>query len=138
MQRAFHFTAEEEEENDNRERAEDFGAKKNQCVGICVAQQTTQLRTKDAKKAARKNTVRRLKVRLERNDWRCELSGVKLQPDCFSIDHIVPLVKGGEHVYENMQIVHPIVNTMKGTLGMAEFIEWCRLVADQHSSEGNV
>lgn len=31
-----------------------------------------------------------------------------------SIDHIVPMSKGGGHVWENVQVAHIICNTEKG------------------------
>jgi 5-methylcytosine-specific restriction endonuclease McrA len=32
----------------------------------------------------------------------------------FHVDHIVPICKGGEHTYANVQPAHPICNISKG------------------------
>lgn len=52
-----------------------------------------------------------------------------LTPDVANLDHIMPIAKGGNNVIENLQVVHCIINRMKGTLTNREFITWCRLVA---------
>lgn len=33
----------------------------------------------------------------------------------FHVDHIIPLARGGEHTYENVQPAHPRCNTRKGS-----------------------
>ena len=74
-------------------------------------------------------TTARLRQLIEQSGYRCMLSGVKLDPDEASLDHSIPLSKGGEHNMSNVQIVHSAVNRMKGTMDKAEFIEWCRKIA---------
>ncbi len=61
--------------------------------------------------------------------FRCALSGVEMQPDDASVDHVVPLSKGGEHSMNNIAIIHMVVNRMKGDMNHAEFIRWCTLIA---------
>ena len=61
------------------------------------------------------------------------MSGAKLNPDMFSLDHIVPLARGGSHDASNIQFVHPVINAMKGTLSVQEFVGWCKLVAENLS-----
>ncbi|MEX0718369.1 MAG: HNH endonuclease signature motif containing protein [Planctomycetaceae bacterium] len=60
---------------------------------------------------------------------RCALTGRGLTPETSSLDHIVPIRCGGEHVIENTQVLHGDVNRAKGSLTNAEFIQLCREVA---------
>lgn len=64
--------------------------------------------------------VRRPKV-YARDLWICQLCGDPVDPSakypnvmCASLDHIVPLAKGGEHSYENTQLAHALCNSLKG------------------------
>jgi hypothetical protein len=41
----------------------------------------------------------------------CEADGV--DPEDFHVDHVVPLVRGGEHSYANTQLAHPPCNMRK-------------------------
>ena len=74
-------------------------------------------------------TAKRLLELIERQEYRCALSGEKLTPKTASLDHKEPLSRGGEHNMANVQIVHRFVNRAKGTMSQAEFIEMCRKVA---------
>jgi hypothetical protein len=65
---------------------------------------------------------------LERQQYRCALSGRKLTPQTASLDHIVPIRDGGAHVLENAQVLDNQVNRAKGSLTTAEFIRLCREV----------
>ncbi len=100
-----------------------------------VGQCTPATESQAARKKLRVQTTRQLRERIERIGWRCELSGAKLTADTFSLDHIVPLAYGGSHDASNIQFVHPIVNAMKGTLSMREFVGWCKLVAEHKGGE---
>lgn len=76
-----------------------------------------------------KVTARSLYQLLIRQDKRCAISGVELTTETVSIDHIVPLSKGGEHVMQNVHLVHRVINRMKGTMGHEELLDWCRKIA---------
>ena len=67
---------------------------------------------------------------LERQGFRCNLTGVPLTPDTASIDHIIPLSKGGSHTKANAQIILNSVNQAKGSMTQSEFVEMCRLVVE--------
>lgn len=67
---------------------------------------------------------------LERQEFRCNLTGVPLTPDTASIDHIIPLSKGGSHTKANAQIILNSVNQAKGSMTQSEFVEMCRLVVE--------
>lgn len=40
------------------------------------------------------------------------------------IDHRTPLSRGGEHAFDNLQMICQICNRAKGALTEAEFLEW--------------
>lgn len=68
--------------------------------------------------------------KLAKQQYRCHLSGVLLDVDDASLDHIVPLSRGGTHTIDNIAIVHAAINRMKGTMSEDEFIGWCRKVVE--------
>lgn len=77
-------------------------------------------------KTATREELRRL---VEKQGYKCALSGVGLEPVTSEIDHVVSVADGGGHGVDNLQVLHKVVNRMKGTMGNEEFIHWCRLVA---------
>lgn len=57
----------------------------------------------------------------ERDGWMCQLCGEPVtdglhytHPMCATLDHIVPIALGGEHVQENVQLAHMRCNSRKG------------------------
>ncbi len=70
---------------------------------------------------------------LEWQDYRCALTGRRLSPEEASLDHIVPVRDGGEHVIENTQILHRDINRAKSILSNGEFIAMCRDVVSHLS-----
>ena len=66
---------------------------------------------------------------LEKQQYRCALSGRTLTPETASLDHIQPLSRGGLHDLSNIWIVDHQVNAAKGSLTAEEFIQLCREVA---------
>lgn len=78
-----------------------------------------------------KVTAKRLRVLVERQSFKCALSGQEITPDWAALDHITPKSEGGRHTMGNVQWVDPRVNTMKGTMGQSEFISLCVAVAKQ-------
>lgn len=66
----------------------------------------------------------------------CALTGEKLTPENASLDHIIPISRGGTHTIENAQMLLYEVNRMKGTLTNDEFIELCAKVAAKSSFLG--
>jgi 5-methylcytosine-specific restriction endonuclease McrA len=73
---------------------------------------------------------------LERQKYRCALTGRPLTPELASLDHIVPVRCGGEHQIENAQVLHRNVNRAKTTMTNEEFISLCREVV-KHTARQN-
>jgi 5-methylcytosine-specific restriction endonuclease McrA len=49
----------------------------------------------------------------ERDQGICGICRELADVDDFHVDHIIPLAKGGEHSYENVQVAHPSCNRAK-------------------------
>lgn len=63
---------------------------------------------------------------LERQRFRCALTGERLSPDNAALDHIKPICRGGNHTIWNMQALTDTANRAKGSLTQDEFIQLCR------------
>jgi 5-methylcytosine-specific restriction endonuclease McrA len=70
-----------------------------------------------------------LRELLHQQNFRCALTGERLTPTNFALDHIVPIADGGEFTAANSQLVLKSVNRAKNTMSEEEFIEMCRKVA---------
>lgn len=49
-----------------------------------------------------------------RSDGVCGICGTHVGINEFTIDHIIPLSRGGAHVFSNLQVAHARCNTSKG------------------------
>lgn len=64
----------------------------------------------------------------ERDGWKCHLCGCKVPKvagtarnmDGATVDHLVPLAQGGEHVWENVALAHRRCNISRGARGVAQ------------------
>lgn len=70
--------------------------------------------------------VNRLEV-FERDEWACAICNTQVDPTLSypdpmsaSLDHRIPLAKGGEHTYNNSQCTHLFCNESKGARLIAE------------------
>jgi 5-methylcytosine-specific restriction endonuclease McrA len=50
---------------------------------------------------------------LNRSRGICGICGLSVDAEDFHVDHVVPLARGGEHSYENVQAAHPRCNASK-------------------------
>ena len=72
---------------------------------------------------------------LEQQRYRCAMTGRQLTPSTASIDHCVPIARGGRHSPDNLQIVHKDVNAAKNTMTPEEFVAMCVEVAKYHANQ---
>jgi 5-methylcytosine-specific restriction endonuclease McrA len=70
--------------------------------------------------------TRDIREMLEGQGRRCALTGRELTPENCSLDHVLPLTKGGEHSPSNAQLVTMEVNKAKGMMTEEEFIQLCK------------
>lgn len=61
------------------------------------------------------------RVVFERDGWICQLCGEPVDPDLrapdpesASLDHRIPIARGGDHTYDNIQLAHFGCNARKG------------------------
>lgn len=110
----------------------DYGDKRRSyCSDICAAQRKRQAERKY--KRGRENHRRRARMLglpyepvsriavAARDSWKCgicrrPISRKAKWPDmmCLSLDHIVPMSRGGGHTYSNVQAAHFMCNSLKG------------------------
>lgn len=69
---------------------------------------------------------------LEKQQYRCAISGLPLTPDTMALDHKVPRSAGGTETLDNYQFVRADVNAMKGSMGMRQFIGICKQIASRY------
>lgn len=62
------------------------------------------------KGATKHENVDREKV-YEREGGRCHICGRRVSRAHFTLDHLVPLIRGGEHTYANVRIAHGRCNS---------------------------
>lgn len=72
---------------------------------------------------------------LEKQDYRCALTGRELTPDDIAVDHIIPISCGGDFSIKNSQLVSKSVNRAKHTMSQEEFITLCRSVSETQRSK---
>ncbi|MEX0678358.1 MAG: HNH endonuclease [Pirellulales bacterium] len=82
----------------------------------------------DGEKELERIKVPEIMALLERQNFRCALTGQRLTPSNASLDHVIPVSRGGAHAIENMQVVLTSVNHAKGTMTQDEFIQLCHEV----------
>ena len=75
-----------------------------------------------------KITASGLQTLVEKQGYRCALTGRSLDPDTASVDHVVPLSRGGVNRMSNVQVLHIDVNKAKGAMTTDEFIDLCKEV----------
>jgi hypothetical protein len=65
---------------------------------------------------------------VESQSYACALTGWPLKPETASLDHQIPVSRGGDHELSNLQVLDYRVNKAKGTMTNEEFIDMCRAV----------
>lgn len=49
-----------------------------------------------------------------RDNWRCHICGGHVTPQTWSLDHLIPLVHGGNHTPDNVALAHRRCNSRRG------------------------
>ncbi len=98
-------------------------------VWLLWKRESRRQRVQQRKRHSHVLTIRAAQVILERQEYRCALSGVALSPEDLALDHIVPVSEGGDFSAANAQFVSKVVNRAKHTMSQQEFILMCRRVA---------
>lgn len=80
-------------------------------------------------------TTTSLRALLERQGYRCALTGEAMTPEDCSLDHKIPLSRGGPHSIDNVQFITNSVNKLKAEMTDAEFIAVCEAVV-RHAKGG--
>jgi 5-methylcytosine-specific restriction endonuclease McrA len=78
-------------------------------------------------------TAKMIMELIERQEFRCALSGRLLTPETASLDHRIPLSRGGTHQLGNLWVVDHQVNAAKGSLTVDEFVAICREVTTRQA-----
>jgi hypothetical protein len=61
-----------------------------------------------------------MRVLFERDGGRCGICGKKVEKAVASVDHILPISKGGLHSYANVRLAHQLCNYRRGNRGAAQ------------------
>lgn len=74
----------------------------------------TKIRRKRAIRGTQVEPVNREAV-AQRDGWRCGICGGKVDRKTWSLDHVIPLSRGGSHTYDNVVLAHRSCNSRRGT-----------------------
>lgn len=108
---------------------------KRTCSDECATQYTTRTdTTRSDRRRARLRKVRHetivRKTVYERDRWICGICGEAINPHAkypdrmsASLDHVIPIIKGGTHTMDNVQAAHWICNVHKGTKDSEEVLD---------------
>lgn len=75
------------------------------------------------KQKREKYTVEERKIFYDKSNGHCQLCGRKISLDSMTLDHVIPLSKGGKDTMENIQSACSICNRMKTDILPMEFME---------------
>jgi hypothetical protein len=106
------------------------GPKRINFIAYCAwLHRTRHSKPKNQKRRTFKNrdvlTLGELKSILDAQNYRCALSGEELTPENVALDHIVPVIEGGDFIASNCQLVTSAVNRAKNTMSERDFIAMC-------------
>lgn len=94
-----------------------FHTKERFCSQVCCHRYWAKLN--NAKRRAQKKGAAILEMIelglvAERDGWRCHICKGKVAVDEASVDHLIPLSKGGDHSWENVALAHKRCNSRRG------------------------
>ncbi len=74
----------------------------------------SELRSEARRRGARVGDTISRPEAYERFNGLCHICGGAVSRDKFEIEHVIPIIKGGEHSWSNIAIAHPKCNRSKG------------------------
>jgi hypothetical protein len=89
------------------------------CSDTCKRRDDASNYSRRVRRAPKRERVE-LKLVAERDGWRCHICQRRVTRDDWSIDHLVPLIVGGNHTYDNVALAHFNCNTKRGWRGPAQ------------------
>lgn len=63
----------------------------------------------------------------------CAISGLKLNNENVSVDHIIPLSKGGTNHKDNLRLVHIDINRIMLDYTDEEFFNFCKMIVNNNN-----
>lgn len=100
--------------------------RRNRSAGYSEAKRASDQRRRAVKLAAKTEQFTNPEI-FERDGWRCGICGKKVNkslaypnPLSPSLDHVVPLSRGGDHVKANVRLAHLTCNVVRGNRGDVE------------------
>jgi 5-methylcytosine-specific restriction endonuclease McrA len=66
---------------------------------------------------------------VERQGFKCALTGIEVTPKRSSLDHRHPRSYGGDDDKDNLQVVLPMIQRAKTTMSQRQFVSMCHAVA---------
>lgn len=85
----------------------------------CHRRRAKQIRSRRIATAARREPIDLATVAI-RDGWQCHICRRKVTRATWSLDHLVPLVHGGDHTYDNVALAHHLCNSIRGADGHAQ------------------
>lgn len=97
-------------------------------IEVAVAQSISCKTKAIRQKRKDKASVAEIVGLVEKQLFRCALSGMEIEPNTANLDHKNPVSCGGTDDISNLQWLHKDINQAKGALTNEQFIEMCKRV----------
>jgi 5-methylcytosine-specific restriction endonuclease McrA len=101
----------------------------NRCDRYCslkCGKRSRRRRDKQARSARIKANGARDRISLpsiaKRDGWRCHICKRRVGRGTWSLDHLVPLIDGGSHTWDNVALAHNRCNSIRSNIGPAQLL----------------
>jgi hypothetical protein len=89
------------------------------CSYVCKGRDDSGNYARRQRRALNRERVE-IRTLAERDGWRCHICRGKVTRKNWSVDHLVPLISGGDHLYSNVALAHANCNKKRGWRGQAQ------------------